>query len=129
MVRLGPKLERRQMVLFRAVDIGAELFAISAACSRAHMLAKKQGRKEAVELADLFCRESRQRIAQHFRDFFGPNDTQLYKVSQRVLKGEHAWLEAGIVGMLPDEGVDGIDGVEGIEGKGRGDRAAALVGQ
>jgi hypothetical protein len=46
-----------------------------------------------------------------------------------VLKGEHAWLEAGIVGMLPDEGVDGIDGVEGIEGKGRGDRAAALVGQ
>ena len=99
MVRFGPKLERKQMVLFRAVDIGAELFAMSAACSRAHMLAKKQGRKEAVELADLFCREARHRIAQHFRDFFGPNDERLYKVAQRVLKGEHAWLEAGIVGM------------------------------
>jgi hypothetical protein len=94
------------------------------------MMAKRQGRKEAVELADLFCRESRHRIAQHFRDFFGPNDKQLYKVSQRVLKGEHAWLEAGIVGMLPEEGVEGIDGVEGVEGKGRrDDRAAALVGQ
>jgi hypothetical protein len=109
------------------VDIGAELFAISAACSRAHMLAKKQGRKEALELADLFCREARHRIAQHFRDLFGPNDTQLYKVSQRVLKGEHAWLEAGIVGMLPEEGVEGVEGVEGLEGRTR-DKTAALIG-
>ena len=41
MVRLGPKLERRQLVLFRAVDIGAELFAMTAACVRARMLAKE----------------------------------------------------------------------------------------
>src|SRR5919109_1682396 len=113
MVRFGPKLERKQMVLFRAVDIGAELFAISAACSRAHMLAKKQGRKEAVELADLFCRESRHRIAQYFRDFFGPNDAQLYKVSQRVLKGEHAWLEAGVVGAARRQ-------ESGVKGQGSG---------
>src|SRR5262252_7147230 len=37
MVRLGPKLEKRQMVLFRLVDVGAELFAMAAACSRAKM--------------------------------------------------------------------------------------------
>jgi hypothetical protein len=131
MVRFGPKLERKQMVLFRAVDIGAELFAMSATCSRAHMLAKKQGRKEAIELADLFCVEARHRIAQHFRDFFGPNDDRLYKVSQRVLKGEHAWLEAGIVGMLG--AVEGSrDKGSGVRSQGpgaerRGEKAAALI--
>src|SRR6476620_12255723 len=44
MVRLGPKLERRQLVLFRAVDIGAELFAMAAACVKANALAKQGNR-------------------------------------------------------------------------------------
>jgi alkylation response protein AidB-like acyl-CoA dehydrogenase len=96
MVRFGPKLERRQMVLFRAVDIGAELYAMSAACVRAQMLAK-QGRKEAVTLADAFCIEARDRIKVHFEQLFGPNDPAIYKVAMEVLRGEHAWLEHGIV--------------------------------
>src|SRR5918999_2004073 len=99
MIRIGPKRERRQMVLFRAVDIGTELFAIAAACVRANMLAKR-GQKEAIALADLFCREARGRIAQHFATFYGPNDAAIYRVSQQVLRGEHAWLEQGIVGLL-----------------------------
>ena len=97
MVRFGPALERRQMVLFRAVDIGAELFAMSAACVRAQMLATKDGRPEAVQLADAFCVESRARIAQLFRTLHGPHDRQLYELAQSVLRGEHAWLESGIV--------------------------------
>ncbi|MDB4882603.1 MAG: acyl-CoA dehydrogenase domain protein [Gemmatimonadetes bacterium] len=101
MARFGPKLERRQMVLFRAVDIGADLFAMTASCVRARMLAQ-QGNKEATELADLFCREARQRIATNFDRFYGKNDSALYRVSQRVLAGEHAWLEQGIVGLLED---------------------------
>jgi hypothetical protein len=99
MVRFGPKLERRQMVLFRAVDIGAELFAMSAACSRAQMLAR-QGRPEAVTLADAFCIEARDRIQLHFDQLFGPNDPALYKVAMEVLRGEHAWLEHGIVSSV-----------------------------
>jgi alkylation response protein AidB-like acyl-CoA dehydrogenase len=99
MARFGPKLERRQMVLFRAVDIGADLFAMTAACVRAQMLAK-QGNREATELADLFCREARERISTNFDRFYGKNDSAIYKVSQRVLDGSHEWLEQGIVGIL-----------------------------
>jgi hypothetical protein len=80
------------------VDIGAELFAMAATCSRAHMLAR-QGDENARDLADVFCREARVRIADHFRHLFGPNDGALYRLSQRVLKGEYTWLEEGIVGL------------------------------
>ena len=100
MVRLGPKLEKRQMVLFRAVDIGAELFAMSAACSRAQMLSER-GDRNAVVLADLFCRESKLRIADSFRNLYGKNDGALYKTAQKVMAGEFAWLESGIIG-IPD---------------------------
>jgi alkylation response protein AidB-like acyl-CoA dehydrogenase len=95
MVRYGPKLERKQAVLFRAVDIGCELFAMSASCSRAMMLAER-GQKEAVDLADTFCREARLRIDELFRNFYGPNDANMYKLAMSVLRGEHAWLEQGI---------------------------------
>src|SRR3954471_10338075 len=101
MVRFGPKLERRQLVLFRGVDIGAELFAIGATCVRAHALAK-DGRKEAIALADLFCRESRRRVNKLFDDFYGSDDGAMYKVAQQVLRGEHAWMEDGIMSMLAE---------------------------
>lgn len=102
MARFGSKLERRQMVLFRAVDIGADLFAMTAVCVRAQMLAGK-GNHEAAELADLFCREARQRVKANFDRFYGKNDATLYKVAQHVLAGEHAWLEQGIVGIMGTE--------------------------
>jgi alkylation response protein AidB-like acyl-CoA dehydrogenase len=99
MLRLGSQLERRQLVLFRAVDIGAELFAMTAACARAQQLAY-QGQPNALELADVFCREAHLRIEDSFRQMFGPNDTVLYDTAQAVLGSEYAWLERGIVDML-----------------------------
>ncbi len=102
MVKLGPKLEKRQMVLFRAVDIGAELFAMSASCVRAMKVAR-DGDANAIDLADVFCREAQLRIADHFRNLFGPTDGALYRLSQRVLQGEFTWLEQGIVAMESEE--------------------------
>ena len=102
MVKLGPKLEKRQMVLFRAVDIGAELFAMSASCVRAVKVAR-DGDANAIDLADVFCREAQLRIADHFRNLFGPTDGALYRLSQRVLQGEFTWLEQGIVAMESEE--------------------------
>jgi hypothetical protein len=98
MVRFGPKLEKRQMVLARLVEIGAELLAISAACARARQeLARDPGNRGPVELADLFCRQARRRVHDRFEDVFFNDDARTYTVAQRVLKGAHAWLERGIV--------------------------------
>jgi alkylation response protein AidB-like acyl-CoA dehydrogenase len=102
MVRLGPKLERRQLVLFRAVDIGAELFAMAASCVKAQMLAG-QGNYQAAVLADLFCRAARVRIAHLFDSFYGDFDKEMYRVAQQVMRGEHAWLETGIISLGDDE--------------------------
>ncbi|HEY5220019.1 MAG TPA: hypothetical protein VIJ16_09425, partial [Gemmatimonadaceae bacterium] len=96
MVRYGPKLERKQAVLFRGVDIGAELFAITAACVRAHDEAKR-GNAGAIALADVFCREARRRIDDLFRNFYGPNDGAIYKLSQQVLSGDYEWMEQGVI--------------------------------
>ncbi|HYL56721.1 MAG TPA: acyl-CoA dehydrogenase family protein [Gemmatimonadales bacterium] len=99
MMRFGPKLEFRQAVLFRLVDVGAELFAMAAACSRAQWLAKTDpaaGRR-AVELADLFCRQARARVNGKFHELWRNADTKAYRVAQETLAGEHRWLERGMV--------------------------------
>jgi alkylation response protein AidB-like acyl-CoA dehydrogenase len=116
MVRFGPRLERKQMVLFRAVDIGAELFAIAAACVRAHMLSKK-GNTKAIALADLFCREARLRVDTLFDRFYGGNDQTIYRIAQQVLRGEHAWLEQGIIGMVDAEDESESAGEEAEKGE------------
>jgi hypothetical protein len=111
MLRFGPKLEKKQSVLFRTVEIGAELFAMSAACVRAQMLAK-QGNREAYALADVFCRLARQRIEERFDALFGPNDDATYKLAREVLEGRHAWLEQGIVSQWPADEPDRATGRE-----------------
>ena len=99
MIRFGPKLEYRQAVLFRLVDVGGELFAMAATCSRAQWLAQTDpaaGRR-AVEVADLFCRQARARISAKFRELWRNADTKAYRVAQETLAGEHRWLERGMV--------------------------------
>ncbi len=108
MVRFGPKLERRQMVLFRAVDIGAELFAMAVTCARAYADGKN-GNPGAVDLADVFCREARVRVDQLFANLFGPNDGTVYRLAQQVLQGEYSWLEAEIIGLHETEELEGSE--------------------
>ena len=94
MARFGPKLERRQLLLGRFVDIGTELFAITASCSRAQGLNTKESRA----LADYFCRISRLKIEALFRDIHDNRDAEGYRLAQHVLAGEFNWLQDGIMG-------------------------------
>lgn len=99
MARWQGRLERKQRFLGRIVDIGAELFAISATCVRTRMLVddRAPAAEEAVELAELFCRGARRRVERLFHDLWANDDTGDYAAAQRVLRGDYTWLEAGII--------------------------------
>jgi len=96
MMRYQAKLERKQMVLFRIVDIGTDLFAMASSISYAAMLAK-QGHKNAMDLADVFCREARMRIDYNFGHVFDNHDDASYKLVADMLKGEYDWFRGPMV--------------------------------
>src|SRR6266498_2794683 len=100
MVVHGPKLEREQVLLGRFVEIGAELFAIVASCSRAQKLMQSSPKDQADEvlhLADYFSASARLRIERNF-DGLGNNTDRLgYKLAQTILKSDIKCLEEGIV--------------------------------
>ncbi len=98
MVIHGPALEKRQALLFRCVDIGAELFAMSATCVRAHRDTRAPGADRGpIELADLFCRQSRQKIEILFEAIRSNHDPRAYQVARSVLEDRFAWLEEGVI--------------------------------
>ncbi len=99
----GPKLERRQAVLARIVEIGTELYAMSAAIARARTLEfRNPADRTPLELADLFCRQARRRIRGHFRGIWCNDDVRTGRAAKGVLGGDYLWLERGII--VPDEG-------------------------
>jgi hypothetical protein len=101
MSRWQAKLERKQGFLGRIVDIGAELYAMSAACVRAQMLSHEGAAHgaTATELADLFCLGARHRVDRLFHDLWDNDDAYNYEAAQRVLQGRYLWAELGVVDL------------------------------
>jgi hypothetical protein len=94
MSRWQGKLEHKQRFLGRIVDIGAELFAMTAACVRAQ---RDRTDGAAVELADAFCRQARLRADQLFDALWRNADDSDKTLARGVLDGRYTWLEAGIL--------------------------------
>lgn len=92
-------MERKQGYMGRIVDIGCELFAISAACVRAKMLQELGGPEAdtAGELADVFARGARRRAMALFHELLDNDDDFNYKAAQKVLAGRYTWLEGGVI--------------------------------
>jgi alkylation response protein AidB-like acyl-CoA dehydrogenase len=101
MSRWQGKMERKQAFLARIVDIGAELFAMSAACVRAR--SEREAHPEGTELADLFCRQARQRAEALFAELWDNTDSVDVRAAKRVVAGRYAFLESGVV-TPPAEG-------------------------
>jgi hypothetical protein len=95
------RLQNKQAFLFRLVDVANDLFAMAASAARAQALLKSgrpEGR-EAVELADLFCRTTRRRVKAALRALWSNDDAAKYSVAMSVLAGRQVWLEEGQVGV------------------------------
>ncbi|RLU96617.1 acyl-CoA dehydrogenase [Streptomyces griseocarneus] len=98
MSRWQGRMETKQGFLGRIVDIGAELFAMSAACVRAERLRSEGDHgREAYELADTFCRQARVRVEELFGRLWTNTDELDRKLVEGVLSGAYEWLEEGIV--------------------------------
>ncbi|MGW2486502.1 acyl-CoA dehydrogenase family protein [Streptomyces sp. NPDC001606] len=98
MSRWQGRMETKQGFLGRIVDIGAELFAMSAACVRAERLRTRgEHGREAYQLADAFCHQARIRVDELFGRLWTNTDGLDHKVVKAVLAGSYTWLEEGII--------------------------------
>jgi alkylation response protein AidB-like acyl-CoA dehydrogenase len=101
----GAALEKRQLMLGRFVDIGAQLFAMSATLSRAQAMVERMDPEafNALDLAEYFCRCSRFRITEWFRSLARNADDPGYRLSGKILASLPEILSEGIVRNVSSE--------------------------
>ena len=99
MARWQAAMEQKQGFLGRVVDIGAELFAMSATCVRAEAqrVADPARGQQAYELAEAFCQQATLRVEALFNALWTNTDSTDGALARNVLKGRYTWLEDGIV--------------------------------
>lgn len=98
MLRHGPGLEKRQMLLWRFVDFGAELYAQVATVVRAEaLLARGEPEADVLPLVEDFCAGSRIRVGELRRGLRRNQDEQTYALAQGFLKGDFPTLLEGRV--------------------------------
>lgn len=104
MAKYKQNLERKQMLLGRLMEIGTDLFVMSATCSYALSLKDKQGGEGSpIELADYFCQLAKRRIENNFASLCCNDDKAANLLAKDVMDKKFRWLEKGIVWQGPDE--------------------------
>lgn len=106
MARWQTRLERRQLLLGRVVDVGAELFAMTAVCVRADAIRRQDpgSGPAAYRLANAFCHQSRRRVGELLRGLHRHHDASDRALARAVLAGEVSWLEAGVLDLSEGTG-------------------------
>lgn len=92
------RLERKQHILGILMEIGTELFAMAATCSYAKFkMDDDPGDPTPKYLADIFCLNTKRKIARLFEDLTDNDDKKENELAKSVLKGDLKWLEKGII--------------------------------
>jgi alkylation response protein AidB-like acyl-CoA dehydrogenase len=106
MARWQADTEQHGAFLGRIVDIGAELFAISAAVVYAQTAIREHPERaaETQELAEAFCGQAQLRTERLFHELWSNADEANHRLALNVLKGRHTWLEEGIIDPSAGDG-------------------------
>jgi hypothetical protein len=97
MLRYGPKLEKKQAFLFRAVDVALELLAITSTLLRAH--AERTLASNVETLAVRACALSMERAESALSAMWHNHDDAKYELALDVLQARFAWLERGVINL------------------------------
>lgn len=103
MAKYQKKLEHKQMILGRLMDIGTDLFVMAATCSYARLQATKLNNDSAIDLANYFCELAKRRIDQNFTDLNDNDDSHTNSIAKRIVNKEFKWLEQGIIRIGPED--------------------------
>lgn len=102
MAKYQQKLETEQLLLANFVEVGVDLFAMAAALSNAeNLMAKNPNDETAQELADLFCKNARQRIEANFKAVGDNHNTMFDQVAKSLMEGKYGWFTEGLYDKLP----------------------------
>jgi alkylation response protein AidB-like acyl-CoA dehydrogenase len=106
MARWQAGTEDHGAFLGRIVDIGAELFAISAAVVYTQTALRDHPDRaaETQELAEAFCTQAQLRTERLFHELWTNADAPNHRLALSVLSGRHTWLEAGIIDPSAGDG-------------------------
>ncbi len=87
MLRHGPKLEKKQVLLGRFVEIGAGLFAMTASMAYAqHLIESGKGdRGDLVLTVRYFCRLTREKLNHLFHEVRHNADSDGYRIARKML--------------------------------------------
>ena len=106
MARWQAGTEDHGAFLGRIVDIGAELFAISATVVYTQTALREHPERaaETQELAQAFCNQAQHRTERLFHELWDNADAPNHRLAVNVLKGRHTWLEEGIIDPSAGDG-------------------------
>ncbi len=110
MARHGAKMEYEQLLLGNFVDIGVALFTMASSLAYAEwQVSQKPDDNSPQELADLYCKNARDRIAANFRAVKHNHNRTFNKVANSLMDGKYNWLKNDIFEDFP-RGYRGAEG-------------------
>jgi len=106
MARWQAGTEQHGAFLGRIVDIGAELFAMSATVvyTQTQLREHPERADQTIELARAFCDQAEQRTDRLFHELWNNADESNHRLALNVLGGRYSWMEEGIIDPSAGDG-------------------------